>query len=138
MFQFLGRNSGRSDPTWGYTAINQTTSFNSSVGILVVRTPKAFPSSRLITLVSIPRSEFWSFGPRNTMTLTAVLGGFNSSVGILVVRTALLHRPRSSALGVSIPRSEFWSFGRAITVSETCNEFRVSIPRSEFWSFGQH
>jgi len=64
MFQFLGRNSGRSD--FG-------------------------PATRHEHLVnvSIPRSEFWSFGL-----------GVRRPAG-------LFYNP------VSIPRSEFWSFGRS-------------------------
>ena len=63
--------------------------------------------------VSIPRSEFWSFGLDETVH-------------------ALLHRPR-----VSIPRSEFWSFGRCAGAYAAVDS-PVSIPRSEFWSFGRH
>jgi len=37
--------------------------------------------------VSIPRSEFWSFGLAGIVSLNSVTGSFNSSVGILVVRT---------------------------------------------------
>ena len=60
MFQFLGRNSGRSDREVGakpFTSLR----FNSSVGILVVRT-QAIEEGAKIGEVSIPRSEFWSFG----------------------------------------------------------------------------
>jgi len=62
-------------------------SFNSSVGILVVRTMFFLVIARIPLSVSIPRSEFWSFGHG-----AFVAGG--GDVGI-----------------VSIPRSEFWSFG---------------------------
>jgi len=88
VFQFLGRNSGRSDlrdfepPTWAIL------SFNSSVGILVVRTSYADVTDRdEWEKVSIPRSEFWSFGPRKLRRPGGLAVGFNSSVGILVVRT---------------------------------------------------
>jgi len=62
-FQFLGRNSGRSDAHAARQFPLAIASFNSSVGILVVRTP-------------IPLNAWvykWNC--------------FNSSVGILVVRT---------------------------------------------------
>ena len=84
--------------------------FNSSVGILVVRTRGVVPGLPLEGVrVSIPRSEFWSFGllrstriirkfqflgrnsgrsDKNSCTgPILVAGSFNSSVGILVVRT---------------------------------------------------
>jgi len=38
--------------------------------------------------VSIPRSEFWSFGPGQRSAPEPQESGFNSSVGILVVRTS--------------------------------------------------
>ena len=87
-FQFLGRNSGRSDARGRIQPSQSTPRFNSSVGILVVRTIGAKTRRGAAEPVSIPRSEFWSFG-------RAVAGGgrrnhrrcFNSSVGILVVRT---------------------------------------------------
>jgi len=87
-FQFLGRNSGRSD------------------GQHNRRLP-------LNLFVSIPRSEFWSFGRNRCHPFRRSWSGFNSSVGILVVRTRSLRRElyHQSSL-VSIPRSEFWSFGR--------------------------
>ena len=56
--------------------------FNSSVGILVVRTVAESAAAR--RSVSIPRSEFWSFG---RVRMHCSPRGFNSSVGILVVRT---------------------------------------------------
>jgi len=61
-FQFLGRNSGRSDLSAAWEASKDTESFNSSVGILVVRTIKRLSLDCDLTKVSIPRSEFWSFG----------------------------------------------------------------------------
>ena len=111
-------------------------SFNSSVGILVVRTRLARRWFTIERRVSIPRSEFWSFGPtyrvsaawldkefqflgRNSGRSDSVgidlgvktLAGFNSSVGILVVRTSPGNSFHSRPSNVSIPRSEFWSFG---------------------------
>jgi len=135
-FQFLGRNSGRSDEPVFKPRYRGNTSFNSSVGILVVRTPQYQTRQALASLVSIPRSEFWSFGHHD-------------------------HAPKNSVCNVSIPRSEFWSFGQwnkrrlhiakrgfnssvGILVVRTAAAFplvadprRVSIPRSEFWSFGR-
>jgi len=64
-----------------------TLSFNSSVGILVVRTINHSLAALLSAVVSIPRSEFWSFGRLRSSRLSA------------------------SIFRVSIPRSEFWSFG---------------------------
>ena len=61
-FQFLGRNSGRSDGADFIRECLQDMSFNSSVGILVVRTQKLAADHQDHALVSIPRSEFWSFG----------------------------------------------------------------------------
>jgi len=61
-FQFLGRNSGRSDV-------------------------KVVPRNPNVKRVSIPRSEFWSFGPRARTAMRWTDPSFNSSVGILVVRT---------------------------------------------------
>ena len=46
MFQFLGRNSGRSDPSGIPRLDCGLLRFNSSVGILVVRTPTRRASSR--------------------------------------------------------------------------------------------
>jgi len=111
LFQFLGRNSGRSDGVergWGNSPCD---SFNSSVGILVVRT----------TL----------HHRRGTHDV-----GFNSSVGILVVRTAVgfyygdsQASCFNSSVGILVVRTRglgWWGVGLA----------KVSIPRSEFWSFG--
>ena len=86
-FQFLGRNSGRSDEgdvQYVYADVD----------------------------VSIPRSEFWSFGRVWFFVVMHGLRRFNSSVGILVVRTAGTFAEAAEVLEVSIPRSEFWSFGR--------------------------
>jgi len=87
MFQFLGRNSGRSDDSDVHAWLR----------------PAA---------VSIPRSEFWSFGHEARSHFQAVGDQcFNSSIGILVVRTSRRLRPADGDVQVSIPRSEFWSFG---------------------------
>jgi len=68
VFQFLGRNSGRSDSR--------------------IRIPRHLRGRS----VSIPRSEFWSFGPEGVVQYVFVPD-------------------------VSIPRSEFWSFGPGATGS---------------------
>jgi len=110
-FQFLGRNSGRSDVTTDAAKRLEKLGFNSSVGILVVRTiiedvdtpsewAVSIPRSEFWSFgrdfrkaergddpVSIPRSEFWSFGPGSGRGAKRWSRGFNSSVGILVVRT---------------------------------------------------
>ena len=107
--------------------------FNSSVGILVVRTRQAGHEERACE-VSIPRSEFWSFGLNSGRARGTSPGCFNSSVGILVVRT------RTS---LSIARAEFQFLGRNSGRSDGKRatrrtvEISVSIPRSEFWSFGR-
>jgi len=112
VFQFLGRNSGRSDHKEYTVHRHGDGSFNSSVGILVVRTIKGVIMGIRPRGVSIPRSEFWSFGltnrhrrpqapvkfqflGRNSGRSDLFKNGisiisresFNSSVGILVVRT---------------------------------------------------
>jgi len=88
VFQFLGRNSGRSDRATEIPSLRSSSGFNSSVGILVVRTRSIAAATSWSAVVSIPRSEFWSFGP-------------DRQLGV-----------HTNALSVSIPRSEFWSFGR--------------------------
>jgi len=101
-FQFLGRNSGRSDSANDAAAVRRRLGFNSSVGILVVRTWVDRSGAR------------W-------------LKSFNSSVGILVVRTG--DRAGLGARGaiVSIPRSEFWSFGRGATISSCVSKRRFQF-----------
>ena len=159
-FQFLGRNSGRSD-------LPQ-----------VARPPKGLG-------VSIPRSEFWSFGPRPRPQHPRRRVSFNSSVGILVVRTLMLlcglegNHGFNSSVGIlvvrtlysmmlALPCSQFQFLGRNSGRSDGAawdrgvhawfkfqflgrNSGRsdmmylrkartiklVSIPRSEFWSFGR-
>jgi len=88
MFQFPIRNSVRSDSLRGRDGVPLVACFNSPFGILFVRTagvPDRF--AVVIRDVSIPHSEFCSFGPDGA-------GG---------------ERPRHR--GVSIPHSEFCSFG---------------------------
>jgi len=86
-FQFLGRNSGRSDQ-------------------------RAYGQHRVdIGVVSIPRSEFWSFGHNlgiiiNVQMLEFQFLGRNSGRSDMIVGAVMM----IVAL-VSIPRSEFWSFG---------------------------
>ena len=90
LFQFLGRNSGRSD-----------------VGLT---DPKLADIA-----VSIPRSEFWSFGlnRENRQSPTSVC--FNSSVGILVVRTTSARHTSAkrragfnSSVGILVVRTQSW------------------------------
>jgi len=110
MFQFLGRNSGRSD----CAVVNG-----------------AVYTAR----VSIPRSEFWSFGPRGNRALARSARRFQflgrNSGRSDSKNLYTLHFYAE----VSIPRSEFWSFGRAGLQRAGAGHV-VSIPRSEFWSFG--
>jgi len=136
-FQFLGRNSGRSDAGPRRGGVWSGQSFNSSVGILVVRTENEGLVPCPMYAVSIPRSEFWSFGLPCSWASSSdrisfqFLGrnsgrsdlqncppspinqdSFNSSVGILVVRTR--SRPtlhvvpgRFQFLGRNSGRSDF-------------------------------
>jgi len=111
-FQFLGRNSGRSDFSSIQWMKANPAGFNSSVGILVVR-----------TILRCRR-------------LARVLRGFNSSVGILVVRTilrllAFVFQAKFQFLGRNSGRSDYAPQRRLV------GEPGVSIPRSEFWSFGR-
>ena len=78
-FQFLGRNSGRSDPRAAVSAHAE---------------------------VSIPRSEFWSFG-QYTGKHPRDQASFNSSVGILVVRTFEEARGWFQFLGRNSGRSDY-------------------------------
>ena len=136
-FQFLGRNSGRSDLM------------------------QQFFDPYLLAIVSIPRSEFWSFGRLRVIVNLryswrfqflgrnsgrsdrgwrtdghCIVGCFNSSVGILVVRTfyttAKLPKPSGGFqfLGRNSGRSDV-----IVNIQQQAN-ICVSIPRSEFWSFG--
>jgi len=85
-FQFLGRNSGRSDGYFGLLmfvgAMFQFLGRNSGRSDIRIAGQQARPPK-----VSIPRSEFWSFGQGS------------------------LDRAIHPGNIVSIPRSEFWSFG---------------------------
>jgi len=135
-------------------------SFNSSVGILVVRTrrrdrcrwrlPASFNSSVGILVV-----RTWN----GCSVLRGQGSSFNSSVGILVVRTPPLERrvgpPAcfNSSVGILVVRTResvpiccilhlFQFLGRNSgrsdfgSPTETIRTVEVSIPRSEFWSFG--
>ncbi len=110
-FQFLGRNSGRSDNPTSAAILSIARRFQ-FLGRNSGRSDDPV-SYRLdpYKLVSIPRSEFWSFGHTFPLPIIVLFASFNSSVGILVVRTGrTLHNGRRFRR-VSIPRSEFWSFG---------------------------
>jgi len=111
-FQFLGRNSGRSDfaawlsrsissDTFQFLGRNSGRSDNLEVEV-----------EHNYFAVSIPRSEFWSFRRDCEYPTASEYMRFNSSVGILVVRTGYSFPEAYAELLVSIPRSEFWSFGR--------------------------
>ena len=86
--------------------------------------------------VSIPRSEFWSFGHEYAFYVQGAVEKFQF-LGRNSGRSDANDVPGVPlGMPVSIPRSEFWSFGpdppwRAV------HKRPVSIPRSEFWSFGQ-
>jgi len=157
-FQFLGRNSGRSDAgdklggfaDWKFQFLGR----NSGRSDLVLVIKQLFGTS-----VSIPRSEFWSFGPVQQIPDGALQRRFNSSVGILVVRTQSrrLRLARSARFNSSVGILVVRTAGAGIT-SSVCFMFQflgrnsgrsdairgvdgagnglVSIPRSEFWSFG--
>jgi len=110
-FQFLGRNSGRSDSISRIRPCTIPGGFNSSVGILVVRTSSAYNDNHASLLVSIPRSEFWSFGRRKIKVISEVSHKFqflgrNSGRSDSMSGVVTMSLPP-----VSIPRSEFWSFG---------------------------
>ena len=79
-------------------------SFNSPFGILFVRTSSIGIIARSLMRVSIPHSEFCSFGH---------VRGFKKH---LVEGT------------VSIPHSEFCSFGRKQDVPENCGQLRFQFP----------
>jgi len=136
--------------------------FNSSVGILVVRTLYLKFVDKELASVSIPRSEFWSFGlkrigdaphdapvsiPRSEFwsfgrakgerdgletSVFQFLGRNSGRSDPMLVSVTLPFQPK-----VSIPRSEFWSFGQARLERGPIVVQLVSIPRSEFWSFGR-
>ena len=126
-FQFLGRNSGRSDGEGEPEESESEPGFNSSVGILVVRTPcpgsvpasgTGFNSSVGILVV---RTELTS------RATSWKLWCFNSSVGILVVRTWVGHR------GIARPASFNSSVG--IPVVRTRANFQKSCCASPWFQF---
>jgi len=120
-FQFLGRNSGRSDLSASVTYGRQIPKFqflgrNSGRSDYLLRELHG-PAA----VVSIPRSEFWSFGPRGRGHICPPRPSFNSSVGILVVRTYPSLTQSDSIAYVSIPRSEFWLFGPGSVAWADCS-----------------
>jgi len=136
-FQFLGRNSGRSDlkhkrGSWGSLRVSIPRSEFWSFG----RRLFAYVSTG--HEVSIPRSEFWSFGlnsegaSREMIRRVSIPRSEFWSFGLPGIGNGALD------CGVSIPRSEFWSFGPHRAASAALPKSYVSIPRSEFWSFGPH
>jgi len=97
-FQFLGRNSGRSDRPRRSRWCSPLACFNSSVGILVVRTPG-------VLLVVNPATEFQFLGRNSGRSdqgdadaARIEAESFNSSVGILVVRTRRAHENKERTM----------------------------------------
>ena len=91
-----------------------TDGFNSSVGILVVRTTRAHEYLFLLAKVSIPRSEFWSFGRGSGIQYPSSESGFQFLGRNSGRSDKAWLRQRGFNVLVSIPRSEFWSFGHDI------------------------
>ena len=111
-FQFLGRNSGRSDLAL-FCQFNASTSMFQFLGRNSSRSDPAAPhATRRHDEVSIPRSEFWAFGRLRLIGGARRKSSFNSSVGILVVRTqaeALDPRPLgrfNSSVGILVVRTK--------------------------------
>ena len=86
-FQFLDRNSFGSDEALRGLGIEEANGFNSSIGILSVRTRAVIGVNPQKVGVSIPRSEFFRFGHNHIVRTAQQLRSFNSSIGILSVRT---------------------------------------------------
>jgi len=87
-------------------------------------------------IVSIPHSEFCSFGPGVNLAGVNLAGGFNSPFGILFVRTSRM------ALVVAVSRTFQFPIRNSVrsdpaSLRRSSNrEPYVSIPHSEFCSFG--
>jgi len=133
-FQFLGRNSGRSDDGNELICVEDGESFNSSVGILVVRTPSGN---------GIQSNQCWfQFLGRNSGRSddTGILGrarrsefqflGRNSGRSDIILCAHIHRGAKFQFLGRNSGRSD-----SAGSQSEAAAA-SVSIPRSEFWSFG--
>ena len=135
VFQFLGRNSGRSDMNMLFMCKAQLRSFNSSVGILVVRTRMMYPA--------------FHWGCRFQFL------GRNSGRSDLIPLGAPSTNVRFQFLGRNSGRSDkvrFWvdsrwlkmfqflgrNSGRSDLSAKSLKRITtlVSIPRWEFWSFG--
>ena len=135
-FQFLDRNSFGSDQASASSFTPPQSSFNSSIGILSVRTPTILRmSSKQRSFQFLDRN---SFGSDSLIRVVAggVVASFNSSIGILSVRTTYTTTISGTEWEVSIPRSEFFRFGPPSTEVKRDNIPHVSIPRSEFFRFG--
>jgi len=87
-------------------------SFNSPLGILVVRTEFMMLNRMGEDEVSIPRSEFWLFGPPHRARLAVAGDLFQFPARNSGCSDATESIPTNSTVGVSIPRSEFWLFGQ--------------------------
>ena len=112
VFQFLDRNSFGSDVRAVRGAVGDQHGFNSSIGILSVRTLS-------VTVYVVPGARF-QFLDRNSF-------GSDDTPASL---------PCSNLPSVSIPRSEFFRFGLINSEVFTYTS-KVSIPRSEFFRFGR-
>jgi len=118
------------------TIPTQFYSFNSPFGILFVRTEgQPWPGWPRSGWVSIPHSEFCSFGPMKPIAKRTSWYGFNSPFGILFVRTSTWPTPPIGVGTFQFPirnsvRSD-WDYPYS-----TYPAIYVSIPHSEFCSFG--
>ncbi len=121
---------------WRRSGCRRRTSFNSSVGILWVRTGEGDRDGFLQLEVSIPRSEFCGFGPTGGLFLGERVEPFQflgrNSVGSDTMGAGI----QPGVGEVSIPRSEFCGFGPEAGAIEL-QQGQVSIPRSEFCGFGR-
>ena len=135
-FQFLGRNSGRSDAPppdgwFSYADVFQFLGRNSGRSDLGSFQPLVSASALFQFLGrNSGRSDL---GPRSSKHLVILFQFLGRNSGRSDVYAA---GPGVTRVPVSIPRSEFWSFGHAQDLGESAIDYLVSIPRSEFWSFG--
>jgi len=137
-FQFLGRNSGRSDETARGLRAWMRASFNSSVGILVVRTSHcSFYRGKQISVFQFlgrnsGRSDLQFIGAAVTSVSVFQFLGRNSGRSDTAQATLALLVGKFQFLGRNSGRSDLSTDSRVqVPVRQ------VSIPRSEFWSFGQ-
>jgi len=105
-FQFLGRNSGRSDLRFRRGVRQDAAGFNSSVGILVVRTQSYITQTQEVNMFQFLGRNSGRSDAVRVVRPTALDWSFNSSVGILVVRTL------RGLLGGLVTASVFQFLGR--------------------------